>query len=100
MSQYKKAAKLLSEQLRNKPLSSEEVLVRYVDYAIRYNVSQTLTNIAPHQSFIEYYMLDIIIPFLVICFLVIVLTVRLVYFCVSFILKLLLRVDAVKVKQQ
>ncbi|ETN79597.1 hypothetical protein NECAME_09738 [Necator americanus] len=35
---YKKAAKLLSEQLRNKPLSSEEVLVRYVDYAIRYNL--------------------------------------------------------------
>ncbi|ETN85137.1 hypothetical protein NECAME_06526 [Necator americanus] len=97
---YVQAAKRLSEQLRNKPFSPEEVLIRYVDYAIRYNISETLTNIAPHQSFIEYYMLDIIVPFLVVSLLVAILTLRLVYSIISMILKLFPRVNTIKTKQQ
>ncbi|RCN29627.1 UDP-glucoronosyl and UDP-glucosyl transferase [Ancylostoma caninum] len=55
---HKQAAEELSKQLQNKPFTPEEVLVRHIENAIRFNVSDSLTSVAGRQSFIEYYMLD------------------------------------------
>lgn len=96
---YKEAARRLSDQLRNKPFSPEDILVRYVEHAIRFNVTASLNNISSHQTFIKYYMLDVIIPFILICLLIVAITLRLVYYMISFMWNVSHYVKIAKVKQ-
>ncbi|KAL6724812.1 hypothetical protein Aduo_019668 [Ancylostoma duodenale] len=96
---YKEAAGRLSDQLRSKPFSPEEVLVRHIEHAIRFNVTASLNNVSNQQTFIEYYMLDIIIPFIIMCLLIVTITLRLVYHLISFMRCLSCYVKIAKVKQ-
>ncbi|RCN37322.1 UDP-glucoronosyl and UDP-glucosyl transferase [Ancylostoma caninum] len=97
---HKQAAEELSKQLQNKPFTPEEVLVRHIENAIRFNVSDSLTSVAGRQSFIEYYMLDVIIPLLAVSLLVLVFILKLFLSLTLSIARLIVKFRPSKVKQQ
>lgn len=97
---YKQAAEELSEQLQNKPFTPEEILVRHVENAVRFNVSSSLTSIASRQSFIEYYMLDLIIPLLALCSLLLVAICKAFLALTLFIVRMVTKFKSSKIKQQ
>ncbi|WKY14451.1 hypothetical protein Q1695_000192 [Nippostrongylus brasiliensis] len=97
---YSEAAHHLSEQLQNKPFSPEDVLVRHIEHAIRFNVTASLNNASTQMSVIQYYMLDIIVPFFLASAAIISVFIRILYNCFSFVLQKFLSITSVKVKQQ
>ncbi|KAK6031843.1 hypothetical protein OSTOST_01998 [Ostertagia ostertagi] len=87
---YSKAARRLSEQLQNKPFTPEDVLVRHVEYAVRFNITSSLNNVSTQQSIIQYYMLDVIVPFLVITSMIVLVLCRITFVMICFAMRLLL----------
>uniref|UniRef100_A0A0K0FVA9 glucuronosyltransferase n=1 Tax=Strongyloides venezuelensis TaxID=75913 RepID=A0A0K0FVA9_STRVS len=57
-----------AEMLRNRPISSEELLVKHVEFACRFGQLPRLDLASKDMDVIEYYNLDIIVPFFVVCF--------------------------------
>uniref|UniRef100_A0A0N5C227 glucuronosyltransferase n=1 Tax=Strongyloides papillosus TaxID=174720 RepID=A0A0N5C227_STREA len=60
-----------AEMLRNRPISSEELLVKHVEFACRFGQLPRLDLASKDMGVIEYYNLDIIFPFLIVCFTII-----------------------------
>ncbi|EFP13238.1 hypothetical protein CRE_30571 [Caenorhabditis remanei] len=59
-SSYRDNAKRLAEILHNQPTDPKEKLVKYVEFAARFGKLPSLDNYGRHQSFVEYFFLDII----------------------------------------
>ncbi|KAF1757184.1 hypothetical protein GCK72_013639 [Caenorhabditis remanei] len=59
-SSYRENAKRLAEILHNQPTDPKETLVKYVEFAARFGKLPLLDNYGRHQSFVEYFFLDII----------------------------------------
>ncbi|CAP38483.1 Protein CBR-UGT-21 [Caenorhabditis briggsae] len=57
---YRQNAERLAEMLTNQPTSPKETLVKYVEFAARFGKLPSLDNYGRHQSYIEYFFLDII----------------------------------------
>ncbi|EGT55932.1 hypothetical protein CAEBREN_29223 [Caenorhabditis brenneri] len=57
---YKKNAERLAEILNNQPTKPLETLVKYVEFAARFGKLPLMDNYGRHQSFIEYYFVDLI----------------------------------------
>uniref|UniRef100_A0A0K0FVA6 glucuronosyltransferase n=1 Tax=Strongyloides venezuelensis TaxID=75913 RepID=A0A0K0FVA6_STRVS len=55
-----------AEMLRNRPISSEELLVRHVEFACRFGQLPRLDLASKDMGVIEYYNLDIIVPFFIV----------------------------------
>uniref|UniRef100_A0A0N5C225 glucuronosyltransferase n=1 Tax=Strongyloides papillosus TaxID=174720 RepID=A0A0N5C225_STREA len=60
-----------AEMLRNRPISSEELLVKHVEFACRFGQLPRLDLASKDMGVIEYYNLDIIVPFFIVCFIII-----------------------------
>ncbi|XGW35564.1 hypothetical protein V3C99_019074 [Haemonchus contortus] len=97
---YSEAVRRLSEQLQNKPFTPEDILVRHIEHAIRFNVTASLNNASTHQSVIQYYMLDVIVPFLILVTIIILVICRIIFAAISLGLRLLqVKAGAMKIKQ-
>uniref|UniRef100_A0A0N5C226 glucuronosyltransferase n=1 Tax=Strongyloides papillosus TaxID=174720 RepID=A0A0N5C226_STREA len=72
-----------AEMLRNRPISSEELLVKHVEFACRFGQLPRLDLASKDMGVIEYYNLDIIVPFLVICFIIIYAIIKIVCTVIS-----------------
>ncbi|ULT94558.1 hypothetical protein L3Y34_003783 [Caenorhabditis briggsae] len=59
-SSYQQNANRLAEILRNQPTNPKETLVKYVEFAARFGKLPSLDNYGRHQSFVQYFFLDII----------------------------------------
>ncbi|CAI2352091.1 unnamed protein product [Caenorhabditis sp. 36 PRJEB53466] len=57
---YRQNAERLAEMLINQPTKPRETLLKYVEFAARFGKLPSLDNYGRHQSYIEYYFLDII----------------------------------------
>uniref|UniRef100_A0A0K0FVA8 glucuronosyltransferase n=1 Tax=Strongyloides venezuelensis TaxID=75913 RepID=A0A0K0FVA8_STRVS len=60
-----------AEMLRNRPISSEELLVRHVEFACRFGQLPRLDLASKDMGVIEYYNIDVIVTFFVVCFVII-----------------------------
>uniref|UniRef100_A0A1I7UM42 glucuronosyltransferase n=1 Tax=Caenorhabditis tropicalis TaxID=1561998 RepID=A0A1I7UM42_9PELO len=58
--EYCQNAVRLAEMLNNQPTNPKETLVKYVEFAARFGKLPSLDNYGRHQSFIQYFFLDII----------------------------------------
>uniref|UniRef100_A0A0N5BYN6 glucuronosyltransferase n=1 Tax=Strongyloides papillosus TaxID=174720 RepID=A0A0N5BYN6_STREA len=86
--EYKINSIKTAEMLRNRPISSEELLVKHVEFACRFGQLPRLDLASKDMGVIEYYNLDIIIPFFTICSLIIYVIIKLLLKIISkFILK-------------
>uniref|UniRef100_A0A1I7TSY8 UDP-glucuronosyltransferase n=1 Tax=Caenorhabditis tropicalis TaxID=1561998 RepID=A0A1I7TSY8_9PELO len=66
---YKNNASRLAEMLNNQPTDPKETLIKYVEFAARFGKLSHTDPYGRHQSYIEYYFIDIIsIIFLVLVF--------------------------------
>uniref|UniRef100_A0AC35TXT5 Glucuronosyltransferase n=1 Tax=Rhabditophanes sp. KR3021 TaxID=114890 RepID=A0AC35TXT5_9BILA len=54
----------LSKMLNNRPISSKELLVKHIEFACEFKKLPMLDLESKNQSFIVYYLLDIIVPFI------------------------------------
>ncbi|VDK76426.1 unnamed protein product [Gongylonema pulchrum] len=59
--------------IRNKPFSPRERLLKYVDFALKFGPIENLDVAANDLSFVQYYLLDIIFPLLLLITLITVL---------------------------
>ncbi|CAP25991.1 LOW QUALITY PROTEIN: Protein CBR-UGT-19 [Caenorhabditis briggsae] len=57
---YRENAERLAEMLNNQPTNPKETLVKYVEFAARFGKLPSLDNYGRHQSFVQYFFLDII----------------------------------------
>ncbi|CAA92791.2 UDP-glucuronosyltransferase [Caenorhabditis elegans] len=57
---YLENSKRLAEMLTNQPTNPKETLIKYVEFAARFGKLPSLDNYGRHQSYIEYFFLDII----------------------------------------
>uniref|UniRef100_A0AAF5D6Y2 glucuronosyltransferase n=1 Tax=Strongyloides stercoralis TaxID=6248 RepID=A0AAF5D6Y2_STRER len=57
--------------LQNRPISSEELLIKHVEFACRFGELPQLDLASKDMGVIEYYNLDIILPFITLCIIVI-----------------------------
>uniref|UniRef100_A0A1I7UDE7 UDP-glucuronosyltransferase n=1 Tax=Caenorhabditis tropicalis TaxID=1561998 RepID=A0A1I7UDE7_9PELO len=57
---YRQNAERLAEMLTNQPTNPKETLVKYVEFAARFGKLPSLDNYGRHQSYIEYFFLDIL----------------------------------------
>lgn len=60
-----------AEMLNNRPISSEELVIKHIEFACRFGQLPQLDLASKDMGTIEYYNLDIIIPFITICIIVI-----------------------------
>ncbi|VDO49725.1 unnamed protein product [Haemonchus placei] len=56
---FSQNAKRLSEMLRNQPINTEELLIRYSEFAAKFGRLPNLDPYGRHLSFIEYFLIDI-----------------------------------------
>ncbi|EGT55999.1 hypothetical protein CAEBREN_00182 [Caenorhabditis brenneri] len=75
---YLENAEKLALMLNNQPTNPKEVLIKHVEFAARFGKLPSLDNYGRHQSFVVYYFLDII-------FLIVLVTVIVVYLIGRFI---------------
>ncbi|CEF70923.1 UDP-glucuronosyl/UDP-glucosyltransferase family-containing protein [Strongyloides ratti] len=68
---YKINSLKTAEMLRNRPISSEELLIKHVDFACRFGQLPRLDLASKDMGVIEYYNIDIIVPFIVVCIIII-----------------------------
>ncbi|CAO4373487.1 unnamed protein product [Caenorhabditis nigoni] len=59
-SSYQQNANRLAEILRNQPTNPKETLVKYVEFAARFGKLPSLDNYGRHQSFVQYFLLDVV----------------------------------------
>ncbi|PIC33527.1 hypothetical protein B9Z55_013475 [Caenorhabditis nigoni] len=57
---YRQNAERLAEMLNNQPTNPKETLVKYVEFAARFGKLPSLDNYGRHQSFVQYFFLDVI----------------------------------------
>lgn len=57
---YMRRAKELSEIIRNKPMQPDELFVKHVEFAAKYNVHEALDMHGRYLNTVQYYNLDII----------------------------------------
>ncbi|KAF1757186.1 hypothetical protein GCK72_013641 [Caenorhabditis remanei] len=57
---YRENAERLAEMLNNQPTNPKETLVKYVEFAARFGKLPSLDNYGRHQTFAQYFFLDII----------------------------------------
>lgn len=58
--EYKRNAVRLAEMLNSQPTNPKETLVKYVEFAARFGKLPSLDNYGRHQTFVQYFFLDII----------------------------------------
>uniref|UniRef100_A0A0N5C442 glucuronosyltransferase n=1 Tax=Strongyloides papillosus TaxID=174720 RepID=A0A0N5C442_STREA len=75
--EYKIDSIRTAEMLRNRPVSSEELLLKHVEFACRFGQLPRLDLASKDMGVIEYYNLDIIIPLFTICSLIIYVIIKL-----------------------
>uniref|UniRef100_A0A914DH23 glucuronosyltransferase n=1 Tax=Acrobeloides nanus TaxID=290746 RepID=A0A914DH23_9BILA len=63
---YRKNAKRLAKMIAEKPMTAEERVVKYTEFAAKFGPDLNLDLHGSQMSFIEFYCLDIILPPLVI----------------------------------
>ncbi|VDK56617.1 unnamed protein product [Gongylonema pulchrum] len=73
---YRKSSERLSEMIRHKSFSSRERLLRHVDFALKFGPIDSFDIAANNLSFVQYYLLDIIIPLLLLIALIGILLLR------------------------
>uniref|UniRef100_A0AC35U0V0 UDP-glucuronosyltransferase n=1 Tax=Rhabditophanes sp. KR3021 TaxID=114890 RepID=A0AC35U0V0_9BILA len=61
--EFKENAIRLSKMMNNRPISSKDLLVKHVEFAAQFKKLPMLDLESINQSFIVYYLLDIILPF-------------------------------------
>lgn len=78
---YQESAKRLAEMIRKKPMSAKERVVKYTEFAAEFGHIDNLDSAAVKLNFLQYYLLDIIIPIIFIFLLTIFIFIRvLLYF--------------------
>uniref|UniRef100_A0A0K0FJH8 glucuronosyltransferase n=1 Tax=Strongyloides venezuelensis TaxID=75913 RepID=A0A0K0FJH8_STRVS len=68
---YKINSIITAEMLQNRPISSKELLLKHVEFACKFGQLPRLDLASKDMGVIEYYNLDITIPFISACFLLI-----------------------------
>uniref|UniRef100_A0A914CE27 glucuronosyltransferase n=1 Tax=Acrobeloides nanus TaxID=290746 RepID=A0A914CE27_9BILA len=63
---YRKNSKRLASMIKAKPMTADERLTKYVEFAAKFGNDNNLDMHGRHLNFFEFYCLDIIIPFFVI----------------------------------
>uniref|UniRef100_A0A183DCD1 glucuronosyltransferase n=1 Tax=Gongylonema pulchrum TaxID=637853 RepID=A0A183DCD1_9BILA len=66
---YQKSAKLLAQMIREKPFPSKERLLKYTEFAIKYGPIENFDLAANKLTFFQYYLIDIIVPAILVPFL-------------------------------
>uniref|UniRef100_A0A0N5CDL1 glucuronosyltransferase n=1 Tax=Strongyloides papillosus TaxID=174720 RepID=A0A0N5CDL1_STREA len=77
-SKYKINSIKTAEMLRNRPVSSEDLLIKHVEFACKFGKLPRLDLASKDMGVIEYYNLDIIVPFLTVCTLIIYVTIKII----------------------
>uniref|UniRef100_A0A0N5C9D4 UDP-glucuronosyltransferase n=1 Tax=Strongyloides papillosus TaxID=174720 RepID=A0A0N5C9D4_STREA len=75
---YKINSIITAEMLQNRPISSEELLLKHVEFACKYGQLPRLDLGSKNMGVIEYYNLDITIPFISACFLLIYILIKII----------------------
>lgn len=57
---YRESAKRLAEMLTNQPTSPKQTLIKYVEFAARFGKLPSMDNYGRHQTYVEYFFLDVI----------------------------------------
>ena len=70
----------MSELIKSKPMTAEERTVKYTEFSAQFGNDNNLDMHGRHLNFIQFYCLDIIIPFFAIVFLVLYFIYRIVKF--------------------
>uniref|UniRef100_A0A0N5AEB0 glucuronosyltransferase n=1 Tax=Syphacia muris TaxID=451379 RepID=A0A0N5AEB0_9BILA len=86
---YQTNAKHLTEKIKNKPMPPEERIIKYTEFAAKFGPLKDLNYAGEKLNFIQYYLLDILVPFATVVIL-------LVYICIRKIISIRNRL---KVKQ-
>ncbi|KHJ96492.1 UDP-glucoronosyl and UDP-glucosyl transferase [Oesophagostomum dentatum] len=84
---YSQNAKRLSEMLLNQPISPKQLLVRHCEFAARFGRLPNLDPYGRQLSFLQYYLLDVILSALSAVAIVIYIAIRLFRKCFSFSVK-------------
>lgn len=66
MFSYRKNAQRLARMIAKKPMSAEERIVKYAEFAAKFGNDNNLDMYGRHLNFVQYYCLDIIVPVLII----------------------------------
>ncbi|CEF66102.2 UDP-glucuronosyl/UDP-glucosyltransferase family-containing protein [Strongyloides ratti] len=69
----------ISTMLKNRPISSEKLLIKHVEFACRFGQLPQLDLASKDMGVIEYYNLDIIIPFITLCVIIFYLIFKLIF---------------------
>uniref|UniRef100_A0A0N5A5S9 UDP-glucuronosyltransferase n=1 Tax=Parastrongyloides trichosuri TaxID=131310 RepID=A0A0N5A5S9_PARTI len=64
--EYKEKAEVMAKMLKKRPIQPKELLIKHIEFAAEFGSLEVLDLASRNMSFIEYYNLDIIVPFLVI----------------------------------
>ncbi|VDM60371.1 unnamed protein product [Angiostrongylus costaricensis] len=76
-------ARLLSEILRNQPISPKQLLVRHSEFAARFGTLPNLDPYGRHLSLLEYYLIDVLLACVFAFLLVVFVIVKLLRKCLS-----------------
>lgn len=85
---FRKNSERLSAMIKAKPMSPDDKLIKYVEFAAKFGNDNNLDMYGRHLGVVEFYCLDIIIPFLVAALLVLYILYRLVKFMIRKVLAL------------
>lgn len=64
---YRQKAKEMAEMLGSKPHTAEELLVKYTEYATKFDVHSYLDLYGRRLNFIQYHSLDVIAVLIIVC---------------------------------
>ncbi|CAH1710816.1 unnamed protein product [Aphis gossypii] len=76
---YQKNAKSVSERFKDRPMSPAESVVYWTEYVLRHNGAPHLKSQALNLTWYQYYLVDVIITFLFLIFVVLFIT----YYCLK-----------------
>uniref|UniRef100_A0A914DMB6 glucuronosyltransferase n=1 Tax=Acrobeloides nanus TaxID=290746 RepID=A0A914DMB6_9BILA len=74
---YRKNAKRLKSMIEKKPMSAEERIIKYTEFAAKFGPDLNLDLYGQHLNFVQFYCLDIIVPVFLLAILVIYFAYRL-----------------------
>jgi hypothetical protein len=77
---YNRNAKKLAEMIAAKPMSAEERVVRYTEFAAQFGPDLHLDMYGRQLNFLQFYCLDIIIPAMLLVFVALYLVYRLIHY--------------------
>uniref|UniRef100_A0A0K0FJI0 glucuronosyltransferase n=1 Tax=Strongyloides venezuelensis TaxID=75913 RepID=A0A0K0FJI0_STRVS len=75
---YKINSIITAEMLQNRPISSKELLLKHVEFACKFGQLSRLDLASKDMGVIEYYNLDITVPFLTVCAFIIYVTIKII----------------------